>query len=134
MKPLETQSVTLHEAMRIALGYHTAGEIEKAERIYRQVIGADPQHADALGLLALVLVQTGRGADAEPLLADAIRLAPRSPVHRNTLGTLRRAQGQHGAAVAACRDAVALAPSLADAHVGLALSLRDSGAVAEARA
>lgn len=128
------RSVTIPEAMRVALDAHRQGEFDKAETIYRQVIGAVPNHAQAAGLLGLVLVQTERPAEAEPLVRKALSQAPLDPVHHNTLGSLLRGTQRLEEAIAAYREAVRLAPNLGEAHVSLGLALREAGQLEEARA
>ncbi|MFP6741527.1 MAG: hypothetical protein VCD33_07875 [Alphaproteobacteria bacterium] len=42
------------DALRQALGHHHAGRLAQAEQIYRTVLAREPEHAEALHLLATV--------------------------------------------------------------------------------
>jgi len=55
---------------------HRAGKLEEAEAIYREILKRDPQHLEALRLLAQVAVQCEHYGQAEKLLNRAIELAP----------------------------------------------------------
>jgi predicted O-linked N-acetylglucosamine transferase (SPINDLY family) len=128
------RSVTVPEAMRVAIGAHQRGDVAAAEDIYRQVLAAVPDHPNAAGLLGLALVQTGRGTEAEPLIRAALRADALNPVHHHTLGTLLRNARRLDEAIGAYREAVRLGPQLADAHVALGMALREAGHPDEARA
>src|SRR5262245_6676745 len=49
----------IEEAMERALGYHRAGDWSRAEELYRSVLAAVPDHADALHLLGVLASQSG---------------------------------------------------------------------------
>ena len=38
---------TISEALAIAIQHHHAGRLQAAEQIYRQILAAEPYHADA---------------------------------------------------------------------------------------
>ena len=48
------------ECMNQALSHHQAGRLQKAEALYRMVLGRVPGHADALHLVGLLAHQQGR--------------------------------------------------------------------------
>ena len=43
----------------VAVMHHQAGQLSKAEACYRQVLKADPNHADAVHLLGVIALQWG---------------------------------------------------------------------------
>jgi predicted TPR repeat methyltransferase len=47
----------ISEALRVALQQHQAGNTSEAEQIYRQILQADPQHANAWHLLGVIAQQ-----------------------------------------------------------------------------
>lgn len=60
------------EALKIQL----AGDNAKAEALYRQIIAADPRHADALNNLGVILMSGGKTGEATDLFNKAISLKP----------------------------------------------------------
>jgi hypothetical protein len=61
--------VTIEQAIQIALASHQAGRLDEAERIYQQVLQAQPVHPDALHLLGLIACQGGRDDVGAPSCA-----------------------------------------------------------------
>jgi tetratricopeptide (TPR) repeat protein len=51
---------TISEALAIAIQHHQAGRLEAAERIYRQILAAEPNQADAWHLLGVMAHQSGK--------------------------------------------------------------------------
>ena len=43
-----------------AIARHRVGQLQEAETIYRQILGIEPEHPDALHLLGVVANQVGR--------------------------------------------------------------------------
>jgi len=56
----EQQTLTLQEAIDLAIQHHTAGDLAKAEGIYQQILQTDPDHPDALHLLGVISHQKGK--------------------------------------------------------------------------
>src|SRR5262245_6959582 len=67
---------TIPEALNQALAYHSAGQFEPAEQIYRQILQFDPLHAEAWHLLGVVAYQVGQHAVAVDHIGRAIAFAP----------------------------------------------------------
>ena len=58
----------LTEALTRAVDRHQAGDLDSAEQAYRVILENQPDHADALHLLGLVLYQKGDPAQATDLI------------------------------------------------------------------
>ena len=69
----------------LALACFQLGQLEEALGLYRRVEGALPRSANAKVNLALVLIKTGRHAEAPPLLERALTI---EPDHRRAWGYL----------------------------------------------
>jgi protein O-GlcNAc transferase len=69
---LDIRSV-LTEAVRL----HQAGQLEQAAALYRRVLTADLNSADALHLLGMVALQQGQPKTAAELIRKAIALNER---------------------------------------------------------
>ena len=55
----EEQTVTLEQALGIAVQHHTVGDLSKAGTIYEQILQTNPNHTDALHLLGVIAHQVG---------------------------------------------------------------------------
>ena len=121
-KPAQTRPFVTHSVDEIlleALACHRQGQLPEAERLYRQVLAAEPNHADALNLLGVLAHQTGHHQPAVELISQAIRLMPSVAALHNNLGEAHRALGNHPLAIAAYRRAIALDEQFAEAHNNL---------------
>ena len=65
---------TISEALAIAIQHHQAGRLQAAEQIYRQILAAEPNHADALHLLGVIASQMGKHEAAVEYIGRAIRV------------------------------------------------------------
>ncbi|KAA0598590.1 tetratricopeptide (TPR) repeat protein [Azospirillum lipoferum] len=119
--------VTLSQALLIALDHHQAGRLAEAEDIYRRILGADPEYADALELLGVLAAQTGRLAEATRCLRLAVALRPEGAGGLSNLAGVEQSSGALALAVRLYGRALRLLPDLADAHASRAGALRRLG-------
>ncbi|WP_133664051.1 tetratricopeptide repeat protein [Paraburkholderia sp. BL10I2N1] len=112
--------------MQTALAHHRAGRTDNAALLYRQILAADPEHADAMHFLGLLLCDTGEHATGVKWIEGSIRLLPDATYYSN-LGNVLARQGKPGAAIAAYREALARRPDYAEAHNNLGSALRETG-------
>jgi len=110
-----------------AVRYHQAGTLDEAERLYRQIVQADPHHADALHFLGVLAQQTGRNEEATDLITKAIACNVHVPSFYNNLGISLREQGELVAAATAYGRALALKPDHAEVHYNLGVTLKEQG-------
>ena len=85
---------TISEALTIAVEHHQAGRLEQAEQIYRQILAAEPDQADALHLLGVIAHQSGRHAIAVDYIRRAIGREGGRAIFHNSLGEAYRALRQ----------------------------------------
>lgn len=104
-----------------ALHLHRSGQLAQAEQVYRQILAADPQHADALHMLGTLAHQAGQPHAAVELIRQAIALRPDQASFHNNLGEVLRLQGQLQPAEASYLQALRLEPRLVAAHYNLGL-------------
>lgn len=104
-----------------------AGDLARAEALYRQVIGVRPGYAEGHNNLGNVLLASGRRDEALAAFDAALALGLDHPdVHYNRANALKQA-GRHDEAEAAFRRTLILAPAHAMAHNNLANLHRDHG-------
>jgi tetratricopeptide (TPR) repeat protein len=89
------------------------GQLAQAQDLCEQVVKAQPRHAEALHLLAIVLHQAGDVATAIDMLKRAVTANPNVPLFYSNLAEMLRLAGRLDEAVAAGRRAVELHPGYA---------------------
>ncbi len=117
-----------------ALIHHQAGRLNQAEALYRHVLGAAPNHPDALHLLGVLAHQRGDHEGAVVNIEQAITLRANVADYHSNLGEALRALGELDRAIVAYRQAIALRPNHPHAHNNLGLALQAQGKFIEAAA
>jgi tetratricopeptide (TPR) repeat protein len=126
--------MTLQEAFNIAAQRQQAGQLAEAEAIYRQILGQEPNHADALHHLGILAWHTGRRDAAVDFLFRSIAAKPDSAEFKIDLGHALMEQGRIEQAIAVLREVTARHPGHAEAWSRLGESLHKTGRFAEAAA
>ena len=125
-------SMTILEALQIAVQRHQAGRLAEAEGLYRQILAMQPKHADALHFLGVIAHQVGRHDLAVDLIGQSIALGPNNPAAYCNLGEAYRTLGRLDDTVAANRRALELNPEFPEGHNNLGAALRELGRLDEA--
>ncbi len=112
---------------------HQAGRMAEAEALYRQVLAAEPGHADGLHGMGVLAYQNGRLEEAADLIGRAIA-ALDAPEFQTNLGAVLHDLGRFDQAAAAYRRAIAAKPASPQAHNNLGNTLQTLGDVAGAEA
>ncbi|WP_158920860.1 glycosyltransferase family 41 protein [Acidisphaera sp. S103] len=107
------------------------GAVAETDVCYRAAIALRPGFVDALGNYGRWLTVRGRWVDAEGRLAEALTLAPMQAGVWTNLGIVSR-ELDRPEAEACFRNAVVIAPGLADAHYNLGCLLSEQGRADEA--
>ena len=116
---------TVSEALRMAVGLHHGNRLAEAADIYRKIIQAAPEVADAWHLLGVLHHQSGQSAEAVRLIGEAIRRDPLCAAYNDNLGSALRAAGQADRAAAHHRVATAIDPGWVKPFGNLAGALID---------
>jgi tetratricopeptide (TPR) repeat protein len=117
--------------------HHKRGELDAAERLYRQILDVQPDHFDALHLCGVLMQQRGEPAQALALIGAALAAKPRAaPVHSALYnrGNALAALGRLDEALASFDEALALRPDYAAALLNRAQLLQRAGRAREALA
>ena len=126
-KPPEQQTITLEQALGIAVQHHTVGDLSKAKTIYEQILQTNPKHSDALHLLGVIAHQLGDNERAVDLIKKAIDLKPNFAEAHSNLGNTLKALGKLDEAVTSYHKALSIKPDYAEAHNNLGATLKDLG-------
>ncbi len=105
---------SLDQVLQQAVTFQQAGRLDEAEAIYRQVLSAQPNHADTLHLLGVLASQSGRYEEACELMTRAIALSPGNATYHRNLGTAYRHRGMLEQTIAAWQRAISLKPNSPD--------------------
>lgn len=115
-----------------AIRHHQAGRFHQAEVLYRNILNADPRHADAWHLLGMIAHAAIQNQHAVQYIQHAIELAPASAVYHNNLGTILAEMGRLVNARDAIARAIELRPNYPAAHNNLGEIYKDLGRVDDA--
>jgi len=125
-------SFSVEQLIQFAKAHHQAGRLADAETIYRNILSRSSDHPDALSLLGVVAIQTGRFQLAAQSLRRAVSIAPDVARYQSNLGECLRLMGDLDGAILSLRAAVLLQPGLAVAHNNLGIALAENGSLDEA--
>jgi predicted TPR repeat methyltransferase len=125
---------TFQQILQSAVDAHRTGKLADAERLYKQVLGADPRNVDGLRLLGLVAQAVGKHDVALQLIGRAVKFHPRSAEAWNDLAGVHAEMGRSAEAVEAYRKAIELKPHFAPARNNLGDVLSRMGRIDEALA
>jgi Flp pilus assembly protein TadD len=123
---------TIDETFSQAVQYHQSGEFSWAEYLYRQILDASPDHADATCLLGCICSESGRFAEAATQFRRAIELRPYQASLYNDLGVALAQLGQRDEAIYCFRQVISLDPQNSEALNNLGIALAGQGQLADA--
>ena len=111
---------------------HSAGRLQEAESVYRQVLAAAPGHADSLHMLGVIASQCGQPQAALACIDQALAIKPTTAMFHVNRASALLALRQLDAALDACQQALRFKPNLAEAHQMMGHVLSDLGRPEEA--
>lgn len=137
MSMTELSPSEVEQVFSNALRMHQTGNLEQAERLYSQVVAADPRHFDGLNLLGVIALQTGRNDVAIEHFKRAMAISDKVADLHNNIAEAHRRLGHADLALAHFGKAASLDPSFTDARRNFARMLaaneRPDEALAELR-
>jgi len=125
-------NITVQQASALAVQHYQAGNLGQAEALCRQILSAQPNHAEALHLLGVLAHHAGHHADAIDWIQRALLLHPANPSAHSNLGEACLALGRTTEAIEHYRQALALDSRFAIASYNLGNALRSQGRLDEA--
>ncbi len=127
-----SQSPDIDALLDAAIESHEARDLDTAERLYRDILSADPEHSETLNLLGLIQQDRGKVDESIALISRAIEIEPDFP---EALANLARAfsfRGEPRNAADAAREATVRDPSLGEGWRQLGRALLDLEQYSEA--
>jgi tetratricopeptide (TPR) repeat protein len=115
----------VQDLLSAAFRSHHAGLLQDAQQLYRQILEADPNCAEAWHFLGAIRQQAGDLHAARECYSNASLLKPDDASTHNNLGNVLRDLGRFDDAIAAYQRAIELAPSTAEIYNNLGVALRD---------
>jgi len=109
----------LADILALALREHQAGNLNRAEQLYCQILQADPGYADALHLQGVLVSQRGQHDLAISYMEQALTVKPGVATYHNNLGFSYQALRRWDEAEAHFRQAIHLQADFAMAHNNL---------------
>ena len=104
------------------LHYHQQGNLELAEKNYREILDVMPQNANALHLLGVLSNQRKDNPAAVDLISRAIQILPDQPIFHNNLGNAYRDSGRYQQAITCYQKALQIKPDLVDTYINMGIA------------
>ena len=120
------------ELLETALERHRAGQLDEAAALYREVLHREPNNADALHLMGVVMFEGGNHAAAIDLIQRALAIDPEKPSACNNLASVLFKEGRLDEAGRFCLQAVRISPQFGEAWYNLGNIRQDQGRCDEA--
>lgn len=124
----------LAERFRRAVELQRAGRLGAAERIFLDILEADPRHADAIHHLGVLAFQAGDFADAASVIHDSLVLKPGNAGAWSNLGLALERLERPAEALVAYDRALSLKAAYPEAHFNRGNALRELDRLEEALA
>ncbi|APV51447.1 hypothetical protein BWI17_18170 [Betaproteobacteria bacterium GR16-43] len=113
----------MEERFAAALALHRAGRLDEAERLYAEIVAAQPRHANALAMIGTLHADRGRPDEAVRWIDRALEIDPAQAFAWLNRGNALHGLGRPAEALASYDRSLALAPQDAQAwsHRSVAL-------------
>ncbi len=117
----------VEETLKLAIEYHNANEIEKADILYNKILEQSVDHPDANHLSGLISLSFGNIEDAIRKIQKAINVLPKQAIYYNSLGNAFKYSDRTEQAECAYLTALEIDPRLHEAHHNLGKILENKG-------
>ena len=109
-KAVKSSSDSPAALFEAALRHLQSGRFAESENCCRQILAANPQHADSFHLLGLISVETKKYDQAIEFIAQAIRCDPNNPDYLSNLGIALQRLGRLDEAIKSYDLALSIKP------------------------
>jgi protein O-GlcNAc transferase len=118
----KASATDLTSILERGLHYHQQGDLELAEKNYRDILDVMPKNANALHLLGVLSNQMQDHPAAIDLITRAIQIAPDQPIFHNNLGNAYRDGGCCEQAIACYQKALQIKPDLVETYINMGIA------------
>ena len=129
---MQSDSVDIGAKVHAAVKVHEAGDIDRAEALYREILDLDPNKDHVLNLMGVIAIQRQNYPEAERYLRQAIGLKSSVPTYHVHLAEVLRVTDRPGQALAAYQEAIRLGADRKQNMASLGRLLTSLGRHAEA--
>ena len=120
---------SIKQELNQGIGHQKAGRLNEAEIIFRRVLDADPNQADALNLSGVNAALRGENQRAVELIGRAIVIDPMVAAYHLNMGNVLYSLGRLDDASASFLSALQIKPDYAEAHNNLGLIMLVRGKI-----
>ncbi len=126
-KALDADPNYSQAALYLARAYNALFDEQNAEKYFRKAIEIDPDYLEAHASFGGMLLDTGNTDEAIRQFETVIRREPNNTLALTNLAQAYRMKELYPDSIESARKAVSLGPELAEPHLWMADSLRQSG-------
>jgi tetratricopeptide (TPR) repeat protein len=112
-------SLTIPQAIELAIQHHQDGRLTEAEVLYRSILGSEPNHPVANNLLGFIAFQTGHPDDAIRQISKSISAQPAYTDAYINMAIVLDSVGRTEEALTCCKKTIALDPNSVQGHFNL---------------
>lgn len=119
--------MNINDALKLALDNLQSGNLQQAEKLYKEILSVQPDNINALHFLGIVCYQTKNYDLAVEYIGKALQLNPTYVDAYNNLGLALQETGRINEAIMSYQKALELNPDFRTAYDNLRNLLMDSG-------
>ena len=123
---------SIEEAFGRAIASFRVGNLEEAERNFKEVLRHDPRHLAALNLLGMVLTHVKKYNEAEPYFQSALSINPNSDATLSNYGIVLKALKRPNEALERFNQALSINSAIAETWNNRGTVLNDVGRYSDA--
>ena len=118
---------TINQTFEQAIKFHKEGKIIEAERLYRLILNAQPEHLSATNNLGIIQELRGKSDEAAASFKKATEIKPNYVEAHNNLGVALGKIKKLNEAELSFKKAIGLRPNFVEAHNNLGNTLQELG-------
>ncbi|MCB9990421.1 MAG: sulfotransferase [Rhodospirillales bacterium] len=119
----QKHEVTLDEALKLAQAHHRGGNFAIADRTYRDILRAVPDHYPTVNLLAALLFQRGNIQEAAKYGKIAVTVEPENAGCWSNYAAILSSDARYDEALEAYDQAIGIDPELSESYINKAHTL-----------